>query len=163
MKSKISLAPNNDAAWNYLRGILNHTHTPFSQLHDFLIPYTVPHDITSSSAMVLDLENPLPSPGADLPCPAALEFLAEIYEEEGHEDGTANAVLVRPRLFYINASPFSCALCRVRSCTGSSLMSKIRCAKRKTLAPLFDPTEADCVRYWEHRAREALKLTTPSA
>ena len=47
-----------------------------------------------SSEDVVDLDNPLPSAGAELPCVAALEFLADIYEQEGSE-GTAKAVEVK--------------------------------------------------------------------
>ena len=32
---------------------------------------------------VVDLENPTPTLGADLPCPIAIEFLADIHEEDG--------------------------------------------------------------------------------
>ncbi|KAF8524298.1 hypothetical protein BU17DRAFT_74781 [Hysterangium stoloniferum] len=120
VKSKISLAPNNDAAWNYLRGILNHTSTPFSLLRDFIVPYTVPQSSSSPPSYVLDLESPLPSEGSDLPCAAALEFLAEIHEEDKHEESIKNAVLLYKQL--------------------ASEQDKIRKS------------------YWEHRAREALKL-----
>jgi protein farnesyltransferase/geranylgeranyltransferase type-1 subunit alpha len=41
-----------------------------------------PHDDVEN---VVDLEQPLPSKGADLPCSAAIEFLADIYEMEGGE------------------------------------------------------------------------------
>lgn len=34
---------------------------------------------------ILDLENPPPSKGAELPVPAAIEFLADILEAEGGE------------------------------------------------------------------------------
>jgi protein farnesyltransferase/geranylgeranyltransferase type-1 subunit alpha len=77
------LAPNNASAWNYLRGILDHSHIPYSTLLTFVKPYTLlrsPHDEVSE---VIDLENPLPSKGAELPCPDAIEFLADIYEAEG--------------------------------------------------------------------------------
>ena len=42
---------------------------------------------------VLDLENPPPSRGAELPCPAALEFLADVHEAKGKE-GVPEAVKV---------------------------------------------------------------------
>ena len=42
---------------------------------------------------VLDLENPPPSQGAKLPCPAALEFMADVHEAMGKE-GVAEAVKV---------------------------------------------------------------------
>ena len=40
MKEKIALAPNNSSAWNYLRGALEHTGTPFATLAPFVEPYT---------------------------------------------------------------------------------------------------------------------------
>ncbi|EJC98263.1 farnesyltransferase [Fomitiporia mediterranea MF3/22] len=87
-KDKIALAPNNASAWNYLRGVLEHSGTPFSLLTGFVLPYTV--SVQSSDGRedekILDLENPRPSPGADLPCPAAIEFLADIYEASGGEE-----------------------------------------------------------------------------
>lgn len=43
---------------------------------------------------VLDLENPPPSQGAQLPCPAAIEFLADVHEAKGKE-GISEAVEVR--------------------------------------------------------------------
>ena len=42
---------------------------------------------------VLDLENPPPSQGAQLPCPAAIEFLADVHEARGKE-GISEAVKV---------------------------------------------------------------------
>jgi len=43
----------------------------------------VHHSLSEEAAEVIDLENPLPSKGSQLPCPAAIEFLADIYETEG--------------------------------------------------------------------------------
>ena len=83
-KDQIALAPNNPSAWNYLRGILEHSSTPFSTLRVFVEPYTKPQSPESSASKeeeILDLENPAPSPTAELPCVAALEFLADIYEK----------------------------------------------------------------------------------
>jgi protein farnesyltransferase/geranylgeranyltransferase type-1 subunit alpha len=84
-KDKISLAPNNAAAWNFLRGTLDHNQIPYSDLSPFVLPYTLPHSSQDESASeeVLDLENPLPSKGAQLPCPEAIEFIADMYEAEG--------------------------------------------------------------------------------
>lgn len=79
-KEKIALAPNNPSAWNYLRGVLEHTQTPFASLTAFVQPYTAAQPPAQD---VLDLENPPPSAGAELPCVNALEFLADIYEQEG--------------------------------------------------------------------------------
>lgn len=83
MKHAIATAPNNASAWNYLRGVLDHTHTPYSTLQLFVQPYTVPQLPGETTDDVVDLENPLPSKGAQLPCTAAIEFLADIYEAEG--------------------------------------------------------------------------------
>lgn len=83
VKQLISLAPNNGSAWNYLRGVLDHNKLPYSRLVDFVTPYTVPLNETAND--VVDLENPPPTKGADLPCTAAIEFLADIYEEKGGE------------------------------------------------------------------------------
>lgn len=77
------MAPNNASAWNYLRGVLDSTQTPYSTLRIFVEPYTTtPLDDTEVEAEVIDLENPLPSRGADLPCVAAIEFLADIHAKE---------------------------------------------------------------------------------
>jgi len=81
VKDNISLAPNNASAWNYFRGVLDHTHTPYSTFKCFVLPYTVQAD--PSATEVVDLENPLPSKGSQLPCVAAIEFLADVYESEG--------------------------------------------------------------------------------
>lgn len=84
-KEKIALAPNNESAWNYLRGVLNYTKTPYSSLRQFVEPYTVAHP-AEPNTNVIDLDNPRPAPGADLPCRMAVEFLADIYEQEGGDD-----------------------------------------------------------------------------
>lgn len=84
-KEKIALAPNNPSAWNYLRGILDHTHTPWSSALDFATPYTQPQPPVSSQEDVVDLDNPKPPTEAVLPCAAALDFLAEAYAKEGGE------------------------------------------------------------------------------
>ena len=90
-KEKIALAPNNLSAWNYLRGALEHTNTPFVTVVAFVEPYTASEP---PAADVVDLDNPLPSAGAQLPCVPALEFLADGYEKEGGEK-TTKAVEVR--------------------------------------------------------------------
>ncbi|KAI0763476.1 protein prenylyltransferase [Trametes elegans] len=81
-KEKIALAPNNPSAWNYLRGVLEFTKTPFGALKSFVEPYTADKP-PSRGEEVVDLDNPLPTPDAELPCVAALEFLADIYEKQG--------------------------------------------------------------------------------
>lgn len=48
------------------------------------MPYTAARPSEPSTPDdVADLDNPLPSATADLPCSAAVEFLADIYEKEG--------------------------------------------------------------------------------
>lgn len=80
----VALAPNNASAWNYLRGVLDFTKTPYSSLTAFILPYTTAGRSHSGGAEdVVDLENPLPEADAELPCSAALEFLADIREHEG--------------------------------------------------------------------------------
>ncbi|KAG8857107.1 CAAX geranylgeranyltransferase alpha subunit [Serendipita sp. 411] len=82
-KQKIALAPNNLSAWNYLRGVLNKTGTKFGSVKSFVIPYTLPREEGASAEEVLDLDNPSPSSYATLPCALAMEFLVDVYEEEG--------------------------------------------------------------------------------
>jgi len=93
VKQSISQAPNNASAWNYLRGVLDHSRTPYSVLQLFVEPYTVPHSSGEKVAEVIDLENPSPLKGSQLPCPAAIEFLADIYELEGG-NGISKAIEV---------------------------------------------------------------------
>jgi protein farnesyltransferase/geranylgeranyltransferase type-1 subunit alpha len=90
-KDKISLAPNNPSAWNYLRGILDHTQTSWSELVNFAVPYTKPQPESRPENEVVDLDNPKPSADAVLPCVAALDFLAEAYAREGG-DATQNSI-----------------------------------------------------------------------
>ena len=78
-KSKISLAPNNASSWNYLRGILEHTRTPWTTLVPFAEPYT---ESKAPEDDVVDLDNPKPSAEAVLPCVPALDFVAEAYARE---------------------------------------------------------------------------------
>jgi len=88
VKTKIAIAPNNASAWNYLRGVLDHSKTPYSNLEIFVAPYSLPHSAQEDapSEDVIDLENLPPPPGAQLPCVAAIEFMADIYESNGGED-----------------------------------------------------------------------------
>ncbi|KAJ7691771.1 hypothetical protein B0H17DRAFT_1010883 [Mycena rosella] len=83
VKQNLSLAPNNASAWNYLRGVLEHSRLPFATVAAFVTAYTVPH--LADAADLVDVENPPPGPGAELPCAAAVEFLADVYEEAGGE------------------------------------------------------------------------------
>lgn len=65
---------------------------PYANLVEFVKPYAIdtpPND-------VVDLENPPPAPGAELPSPPAIEFLADVYEKEGGTDGLRQAAEVSP-------------------------------------------------------------------
>jgi len=100
VKQSISLVPNNPAAWNYLRGILEHNARPFSSVKDFIWPYTIPplgsmppgH---TANRDIVNLENPPPAEGAELPVPAAIEFMADIWEKEGTKEGLDKAFEVK--------------------------------------------------------------------
>ena len=85
------MAPNNPSAWNYLRGALEHTNTPFASLESFVQLYILPK---APAQDVLDLENPAPGPEAQLPCVAALEFYADIHERRGGKENIDKAVEV---------------------------------------------------------------------
>ncbi|KIY48940.1 protein prenylyltransferase [Fistulina hepatica ATCC 64428] len=84
VKHSISIAPNNASAWNYLRGVLDHNKIPYSSLQSFVEMYTRSAP-PADRAGIVDLENPGPDENAQLPCVAAIEFLADIYESEGEE------------------------------------------------------------------------------
>jgi len=91
VKQNISLAANNPSAWNYLRGILDTKNLPYSRVEDFVRPYTGTTPDSSTTDLV-DLENPPPPRSAQLPCPAAIEFLADIREKEGGKDKVLQAI-----------------------------------------------------------------------
>lgn len=92
VKQNISLAPNNASAWNYLRGVLEFTKLPLSTVATFVQPYTVP--LPTNIVDLVDVENPPPGSGAELPCVAAVEFLADVYEEEAQRESIDKAVEV---------------------------------------------------------------------
>lgn len=79
---------------------------PYSTQADFVELYVV-DAVDEDVDRVLDLENPPPSEGAQLPCPAAIEFMADIHEARGKE-GITEAVKVRPFLMFVPYSPASC-------------------------------------------------------
>jgi protein farnesyltransferase/geranylgeranyltransferase type-1 subunit alpha len=93
-KQRLALAPNNPSAWNYLRGVLDHNHNPYSKLTSFVEPYAVAQPNTDLEEGVLDVENPPPSKGAELPCPGAIEFLADVHEQEGGRESVFVAIKV---------------------------------------------------------------------
>lgn len=88
VKERIALAPNNASAWNYLRGILDHAAIPYAELQAFVMPYSLPRPLFGTPPEVVDLENPLPSKDAQLPCVAAIEFMADIHEASGGDELT---------------------------------------------------------------------------
>lgn len=63
-----------------MRGILDRTKTPYESIEEFVVPYTKSEE---SSDPVVDLDNPPPSKGAQLPAIPAVEFLADIRESQG--------------------------------------------------------------------------------
>ena len=104
VKHSISIVPNNPASWNYLRGILQHNALAFSSVRDFITLYTtIPSPSSpSSDRIVVDLDNPPPVEGAELPVPAAIEFMADIWEEEGTKEGLDKASEVRWKFLLLN-------------------------------------------------------------
>jgi hypothetical protein len=64
--------PNNASAWNYLHGLLDYARMAFTHaaLAELYVVDTVEEGTDDD---VFDLENPLPSKGAELPCVAAID------------------------------------------------------------------------------------------
>jgi protein farnesyltransferase/geranylgeranyltransferase type-1 subunit alpha len=103
VKSKISLAPNNLSAWNYLRGILDKMGIKYATLRTFVEPYSISRAGGEASAKdeeaeaeveVYDLDNPRPSLAAELPCALAIEFMADLCEQEGENDKAAEVCFI---------------------------------------------------------------------
>ena len=150
-KEKIALAPNNSSAWNYLRGVLEQTKTPLSELTAFVRLYTISG--ASPPPEVMDLDNPAPTEGAQLPAVNALEFLADIYEEEGG-DKIPKAVEVRPlsqmerRTCGVDAHTSDLEVVGERARYYAEEVSGMELRVTSSLT--------DLRRYWEYRIREAL-------
>ncbi|PVG01386.1 protein prenylyltransferase [Serendipita vermifera] len=90
VKEKISVAPNNLSAWNYLRGILDKAKRNYGTLREFVVPYTVTREEEKDEEEEeYDLDNPKPWASASLPCALAIEFLADIYMEYKEYDRAA--------------------------------------------------------------------------
>jgi protein farnesyltransferase/geranylgeranyltransferase type-1 subunit alpha len=104
VKHAISIVPNNPAAWNYLRGTLQHNARPFSSIKDFITLYstTILSPLSpGSDRSVVDLDNPPPAEGAELPVPAAIEFMADIWEKEGIKEGLDKASEVEMEFSFV--------------------------------------------------------------
>lgn len=93
-KQNIAIAPSNPSAWNYLRGILRETKTPFASVQDFVRLYAYPHD-GDAKRDVVDLDNPAPGADAELPCVHAMEFLADRWETEANSEVKSAPELAR--------------------------------------------------------------------
>lgn len=115
MKGKISLAPNNPSAWNYLRGILEYSKTPFISQAPFAEPYTTRRNPWDDEDVV-DLDNPQPALDADLPCVAAVDFLAEAYAQDGGENVKKALHLWKLLANELDTMRKKCVLCFVYSC-----------------------------------------------
>jgi len=63
-----------------VRGVLDRTKTPYESMEEFVVLYTKSEGSPDS---VVDLDNPPPSKGAQLPAVPAVEFLADIRESQG--------------------------------------------------------------------------------
>lgn len=85
---------------------------PYSTQAAFVELYVV-DAVDEEVDRVLDLENPPPSEGAQLPCPAAIEFMADIHEARGKE-GITEAVTVRPFLMFVH-TVVSCVVIAISS------------------------------------------------
>lgn len=97
VKSKISLSPNNLSAWNYLRGILDKSGIRYAELKKFVELYFVPPVGTGNDeedVEVYDLDNPRPSSSAELPCALAIEFMADVYEQEGENEKAIDVSII---------------------------------------------------------------------
>ncbi|POV96756.1 hypothetical protein PSTT_15473 [Puccinia striiformis] len=71
-KQQILKAPNNPSAWNYLRGVLRRGSRGLNSVEEFVIPPR----IRRRNSWPIDLNK-----RSDLPVPAAVELLADIYSE----------------------------------------------------------------------------------
>ena len=63
-----------------MRGILDRTKMPYESVEEFVVPYTKSEECPES---VVDLDNPPPGKGAQLPAVPAVEFLADVRESQG--------------------------------------------------------------------------------
>lgn len=61
-----------------------------------------PPSATHTVGDIIDLENPLPSKDAELPVPAAIEFMADIWEKEGTMEKMDKAIEVSSFFFKVD-------------------------------------------------------------
>jgi hypothetical protein len=128
---------------------------PYSTQADFAQLYIV-DAVDAGTGDVFDLENPPPSQGAELPCPAALEFMADIHEAKGGE-GVTEAVKVCPLL----TRTYGC--CHTVPCHHLSVLDFARTHTRhytekvRSHLAAHRPSIKACHedRYWEFRIRDA--------
>jgi len=133
-----------------VRGVLDRTKTPYESMEEFVVLYTKSE---GSSDSVVDLDNPPPSKGAQLPAVPAVEFLADIRESQGRiSEATEVRFPVNP--FDCSHHHFHCYSCSdywamksTRSGSGElfCMNSKLRFNRP---IPLTSP------RYWDFRIKE---------
>ncbi|KAM0787612.1 hypothetical protein ACM66B_003679 [Microbotryomycetes sp. NB124-2] len=78
-KEKLAISPNNPSAWNYLRGVLDRTETPYSGL----LPFVEPMALATPESMPSD--EPAVSALAELPAFLAIEFMADCALRQANE------------------------------------------------------------------------------
>ncbi|KAI9619183.1 hypothetical protein H4Q26_011863 [Puccinia striiformis f. sp. tritici PST-130] len=75
--TRLGTSTNNPSAWNYLRGVLRRGSRGLNSVEEFVIPLTkTAHELDAENSWPIDLNK-----RSDLPVPAAVEPLADIYSE----------------------------------------------------------------------------------
>lgn len=82
--------------------VLKHTGTSIDILEAFITPYTKPAapKPEPESDDAVDLDNPPPSSGAQLPCPQAVELLADMFVERLSQDPASDSALAQAHKLY---------------------------------------------------------------
>jgi protein farnesyltransferase/geranylgeranyltransferase type-1 subunit alpha len=132
--------------------VLDHAKIPYSELQAFVLPYSLPQPPLGTPPEVVDLESPLPSKDSQLPCVAAVEFMADIHEAAGGSD-LVKATEVGYVLHDLNKHLTH------RSFGNPWQMSMILYAKGRSLIKHFGVHTSLIFfcRYWEYRIAESLK------
>lgn len=132
-KLKLALSPNNPSAWNYLRGVLTRTATPFTTLLPFVLPLTAPLPETPLIADGVTI-----SEDAELPAFLAIEFVAD-------------TALIEARGLFLHAAK------------GEKEKEELDEKTAEAAALFNSLVQYDPIRtkYWHHRAKESLKLIQP--